>query len=290
MQLAKTIQGAGLDDVAKGMADDLLKRSDAAVARNAKDGIAHYGRAVALRQLGDQMQARRAYKEAAALFPDDAQVQAEVGSYLVELSRWKEAESALRRAIQLNPQHATAYSNLAYALKHQNRLDEAAAAGRKSVALQPGEGRMWSVLATIYTQQRKVDPALDAYRRARRLGVIWPEVYLNQSMLLYQKKDYKGSAQIAEEGAGIFPDNPAMWTMIGAGYLETKEYDKSMAASREAIERNDSDAVAHHNLGMALLRTGKVAEGRKELERGLALGGHEGMVKEAKAMLAKYPG
>ncbi len=289
MQVADAIKDAGVGDIARKMAEDLVAKSDAALAKKPNDGQARYARAVALRRLERWPEATAEYEEVARLFPGNAQVQFEVGDYLSDRSQWRQAEAALRNAVRLDPRHARAQCLLGWVLKQQNKLAEAEKALRTAVTLAPGYGQAWTVLGTVYAHAGRDDAGIAAYKKALSLSVYNSEVFHNLTTMYFRKKDWRSAAATAGQGAAQYPENAAFYTMLGAAYLETREYARSEAASRQAIALNDNDAVAHHNLGMALIRQKQRAEGRKELLRGLEIGGQPEMVKEAQEMLAKHP-
>lgn len=71
-------------------------------------------------------------------------------------------------------------------------------------------------------------------------------------------------------------------------YLHKRNYAGAAEESRTALGRNESDAVAHENLGEALIGQGNKAEAQTEWRQVLALD-HGEIAQAAQKMLAKYP-
>jgi tetratricopeptide (TPR) repeat protein len=58
-------------------------------------------------------------------------------------------------------------------------------------------------------------------------------------------------------------------TFLGRAYYETGKFDDARKTLEKAVSINRDDPLAHLYLGLALLRTGDLERGRKEIEGGL---------------------
>jgi tetratricopeptide (TPR) repeat protein len=87
------------------------------------------------------------------------------------------------------------------------------------------------------------------------------------------------------------PDNPAVYTNLGTFlFTEKKDIEGAIIAYRRAISLDSNLALAHHNLGFALIEANDLEGGMKELKKALELDEtdvefHNGL---AGAMMEKY--
>ncbi len=88
---------------------------------------------------GDALGAARQFRQAIALWPDNAGAHINLGKALADLRQWEEAAEEFRRAVQLEPTPA-AFNSLAHALATQGKLDEAIGALREALERDPDDG------------------------------------------------------------------------------------------------------------------------------------------------------
>lgn len=70
-----------------------------------------------------------------------------------------------------------------------------------------------------------------------------------------------------------WPDDPLLWMARANALLASGELEACEAALREALRLSPRLAPAHNNLADVLLRRGRIAEARAEIERAIELGG-----------------
>ncbi len=121
--------------------------------------------------------------------------------------------------------------------------------------------------------------ALSPYYERAREQLIWA---------CDQDKQYQTGIDSAVEALGIFPANAAIRDTLADLYLNTKDYDASIAQSQESLKRDPQDALAHEILGEAFIAQGRKAEARAEWETALTLGNAEAS-RAARENLAKNP-
>lgn len=118
-----------------------------------------YPRYVQLAQLyqrkeDNPAQAKKYYKKAIALFPDDDRAYAVGGDGLISLCReqgdWEEAEKLAQKAIGLNSNNCLAYSELARCYERKGRMAEAIEMYEKSFGLNPFHNQPFAQLTYLY--------------------------------------------------------------------------------------------------------------------------------------------
>ena len=83
------------------------------------------------------------------------------------------------------------------------------------------------------------------------------------------------AARAAESALARWPAEPLLWMARANALLANGELAASEASLREAVRLDPGLAPAHNNLADVLLRLGRVAEARAEIERAIALGGEQ---------------
>jgi tetratricopeptide (TPR) repeat protein len=79
--------------------------------------------------------------------------------------------------------------------------------------------------------------------------------------------DPKGARQHFREAVELDPSHYRALTNLGNALLETGEVDEAISCYQRALTLNDEFANAHHNLGVAYRRQGKVGASVRELRR-----------------------
>ncbi|MEJ2345813.1 MAG: tetratricopeptide repeat protein [Gammaproteobacteria bacterium] len=70
----------------------------------------------------------------------------------------------------------------------------------------------------------------------------------------------------------LYPRTPQSWFLYGLQYQVTGRPEQAVKMYRTAIKLDPGLAAAHYNLGMALLKLGRLDEARAEADRAEALG------------------
>jgi predicted O-linked N-acetylglucosamine transferase (SPINDLY family) len=97
----------------------------------------HNSRAVVLASQGRLEEAVAAFRQAAAICPNDAHLHSNLGNALRDLGRSEEAVACLQKAIRLDPAGAIAHQNLGLALEANGNLPAAVAAFGRALELKP---------------------------------------------------------------------------------------------------------------------------------------------------------
>ena len=116
--------------------------------------------------LGRGQEAVQAYKMAAVLSPQDAEVQNNMGATYWDLGLWSEAETCHRRALALKPDYAEAHFNLANALKAQGRRTEEEASLRDALRFNSTYAEAYDNLGVLMMERGELTAAEVAHRRA----------------------------------------------------------------------------------------------------------------------------
>lgn len=135
-------------------------------------------------QLGRSADALAALQKAAALLPDDEEVQYNLGSTLHNLGRLDEAAAGYRRALALKPNYVEAHNNLGNTLKDMGRLDEAAASYRRALQIRPDYAEAHCNLGNTLNELGQPVDAEASLRRALQIKPDFIEALNSLALLL----------------------------------------------------------------------------------------------------------
>jgi len=140
-------------------------------------------------QLGRSADALAALQKAAALLPDDEEVQYNLGSTLHNLGRLDEAATGYRRALALKPNYVEAHNNLGNILKDMGRLDEAAASYRRALQIRPDYAEAHCNLGNTLNELCQPVDAEASLRRALQIKPDFIEALNSLALLLNAQGD-----------------------------------------------------------------------------------------------------
>jgi putative PEP-CTERM system TPR-repeat lipoprotein len=108
---------------------------------------------------------------------------------------------------------------------------------------------------------------------------------LNNLASLYQYEKDSRAAVTAERALKIEPENPRVQDTLGWILVEQGQLPRGLELLRKAATSTPRDATVRYHYGVALARSGKKPEARKELEAAIANGQRHPDLEEARALL-----
>jgi len=205
------------------------------------------------------------------------------GSYLNKGQREGMEKSLVffQQAIELDPQYALAYAALSsgYSLlayeqysPWEDALSKAEAAAQKALALDEGLAEAHRSLGFIKFQ--KWDWAVAEAELKRAIGLNPNSALAHLSYGLYLVAFRRDEEALAQFKIGQKLD-PASAVVANVGFMlcEMSQYDRGIAALKDALEWDPGLAKAHHNLAMFCYAPQNMySEAIEEARRGIALG------------------
>lgn len=138
--------------------------------------------------------------------------------------------------------------------------------------------------AEVYMRAQRNREAIAQYEallKARPGNVI----VLNNLATLYQREKDSRALATAEQAFKLAPDNPGVQDTLGWILVEQGQLPRGLALLSKAAAMAPKAATLHYHHGVALARSGKKAEARKELEAAIASGQKFPGLEEARALL-----
>lgn len=167
----------------KGRAADIEAFARELTARFPEHGLGWKTLGVVLNQQHRLDQALFAMAKAAALLPDDPEVQNNLGVMLQHKARFAEAEGCFGRALELKPDFAGALCNLGNLLRIQGRLGESEGAFLRAIKL--GKNAViYNNLGTTLLEQGRILDAESSFRQAIKVDAGFALAHTNLGVSL----------------------------------------------------------------------------------------------------------
>lgn len=194
------------------------------------------GRARAWLSLAHVLEAKKpeeaitAYKQAAALQPDDVEPHLAAGLLLEQQNQFSDAEREYKQALALDPKSSDAVMGLANIYMRGKQYPEAEAQLRKIVATYPDQAAAHVQLGRVLAAEGKSEDAI---------------------------------AEL-QAGAKMAPADVSLQRDLADLYASAGKNDQAEAAYRTLLAGRPDDAGLHHELGVSLLKQKKFVEAQKE--------------------------
>jgi len=162
-----------------------------------------------------------------------------------------ESEAAFQHALDINPKNVTALRGIASVFESRRMLDEAERMLRRAIDIQPGNWENIDALGGLYHYSGRYADAANAYRQVVFLD---PGNWVglgNLGSSLMMTGDFEAAIGPLTKSLGIEKD-VYFQSALGTIYYYLGEYDRSVAALREATDLLPKANFAWLNLGDAL--------------------------------------
>ncbi|MBI5201522.1 MAG: tetratricopeptide repeat protein [Elusimicrobia bacterium] len=220
-------------------------------------------------RVGQAQAALRTYQSGVAQYPKDINLLTHLGNLLHTGELDEQARPFYERILKLSPANAAAHLGLAeteYRLGFLERSADHYAATIKEWKDQP---KLWLDYAQVLSDRRKYGEAFDAAgkaaalsdtaaARALRAEILWK---LDRRPEAFAELD---AAQKLESSRIDFAQRRALWA------LEAGEFERANAAAVLVLNMKADDPLGLWVRGASLLRRGRSAEARRDLERAAA--------------------
>jgi tetratricopeptide (TPR) repeat protein len=227
---------------------------------------------------GQPKQAVSAFEKALSAQPNSFDALLGLARAYDESGELTRAEVTYNRAISLQPSYFGGYSKLAGFYFNHGRFREAADSFRRVTELTPDNAKAFSNLGGTLLQLSEFDQALQAFRKSVALtptDLAWSNI----GTLEFYKGRYAASAEAFEKALALQPNHYENWANLGDArrmlpgqeLRAAEAYDRSMFLALKELETNPDNAHVHSYFGLALAKTGKIAEARYQAARSLQL-------------------
>ncbi len=193
-----------------------------------------------------------------------------MGNAFVNAGDLASAEQAYNDALRRNPDALYASLQLAGLYSQRGRQEEALAGLKKLLERHPDTLAAYALLGNIYEKLGNTAQAEKAYQDALQRDPDFAPA-LNNLAWLYAEKggNIDMALGLAQRAKSRVPDNPSITDTLA--WIEYRKglYDSATRSFESLVRSNPKVAVYRYHLGMALIKSGRVAEGRASLRQAL---------------------
>lgn len=212
----------------------------------------------------------------------DARVRFLRGASLLAEQRWDQALGEFEAALALDPSLSEAHVNLGFLHERAGRLIEAATAYDRATALDPTLHVAFFNLGAVLMKLCAFEPALAVVERAVALKPDDPETLLALANIRRFRNELDEAEAACRQALGLRPDYVNAWINLANVHRAQNRIADALAACDRALELLPDSPPAHVNKAMALLVSGRLAEGwpHGEYRHGLGIEGagrHSGL-------------
>ncbi len=252
-----------------------LGRVDAAIAAARRpvvikpnDGRAHAILGSTLAICGQNAAAIPVLRRAIELGDDRADTHGRLARALDLLDRDDEAARAYARALDLDPDSPPLRVDYAHSLRSAGRFDEAADLIAKGLEASPNHAHYHTVMAHVRREQRRLEEALEHSTRAVRGD---PEDWMHRVIHGWVLLELGRAVEAIPHLEFAFtrgPHLPEVPRNLAASYYQAGRLGDLTDFARRWVKRRPDDENARVVLVDALLRRGRIEEGKREMRAG----------------------
>lgn len=218
----------------------------------------------ALVKLEKFQDARNLYAEAIDADPSYLEAQLGGGELFTEKYNYAEAAVFFEDALKLNPNSARAHLGVAMNKKIERDVAVLASLAR-ALTINPNLVEARALSAALELEAGEYREANAEIEKGLRINPNAAELHALRAASLYlQDGDY---AAAAAQALAINPRYGQLYETLAHYATITRRVEQAADFSRRAVELSPRLWSAHLSLGMALLRLGRMEEGRAEVER-----------------------
>jgi tetratricopeptide (TPR) repeat protein len=234
--------------------------------------------AQALTARGDHERSVWCLREAARLDPDLPRVRARLARAYADSGRLERARQLYVRELRDDPGDVDTLLDLGELLMDMHRLTEAGEKFRRVLEIEPDHPDAHHLLGELAEREGNTADALVQYDVVLRLDPAFPGARRRLAKVMLDRgreedlprvrdllrREFRDAS--AESGAA-----PEEFEEMGRLMLDAAIPAEAIKAYRELLSRQPGNHRAHHGVSVALLETGRVADGIEEARRALAL-------------------
>ena len=248
----------------------------------------------ALVEAGDAQSAIAVGREAAAIYPDDANLQYGITRAYCMEARFAEALSAIDRAIALNgeepgylcmradvllrlehfeeaiqdaqtvldtdPDHWHSLIQIIEALVRLGRLLDAEARTKDLVQLAPAEPRALFAASQFHVSQDRLDQALELVDKALDIDADDQQARHLRGFVLFKMEDYRRASEDLRQSASHYPHSVSTHCWLADALLNSGDWEEAIDVAEHLIKIDPEHFHAHCVRGSALIKLGRPAD------------------------------
>ncbi|HEX6750823.1 MAG TPA: tetratricopeptide repeat protein [Longimicrobium sp.] len=215
--------------------------------------------------------ALKAYDDALALNPDDAEVWHDRGTVLGLLGRFEEALNSFERALLLSPQMCSAWVNRGVSLSFLDRNAEALESFDRALVLDANATQAWSNRGIILADLARYEEAVDSFEHAIALDSEDADTWFNKGGALANLGRYVEAVEAYDHSLSLHSDMVDAWVNRGKALNSLSSFEEALESFEHALILNSNDPEAWLARGYTLDHMDRHHMALESYDRALAL-------------------
>ncbi len=251
-----------------GRLDEALKELQAAAANWPNEGEAHRLLGLVYWLTDQQGQSIDHLRSAIRLTPDDERARVTLADVLAGDRRLAEAERELMQAVERGSRSGRIHYQLAQVYERQALLPQAAQSFQASEAFGPVVGRdqFYLLLGSLRVNQADFDGAVAAYARRIEANPNSGEAHRQLGEIYFLQGRNEEALTEFVAATWLSPRDAKAHAAVGQVQVRLLDYAEAATALQRALALDASLQEARYALGTSLMRLGKAADAKRELE------------------------
>lgn len=262
---------AGLDQRGVSLAQSgdfaaAIQQFQAALRLDPSSGDVQYHLALAYDRAGQTDDAIAAYEETLRLHPEILEARYMLAGCCAKRGDTEGELNLLAEVVARKPEFAEARYNYGLALKNQNRSGESLDQLQAAAKLAPNNPKILMALGAALAD-RESKRAVGVLRDAVRLDPANAETHYNLALVLAANGNDDDAIQEFHNALRLSPNHPSARRGLAVTLIHKGELELASSELRRVLELVPTDAEAANNLGMVELRRKRTAAAIEALER-----------------------
>lgn len=217
----------------------------------------------ALVQEGRISEAMQQFQAALQISPNNADAESNIGAALLQQRETTEAISYLRKAVEKAPRHAEAHLNLGNAFLQNNEIDSAISEYEKTLDLPFDHAESHYSLGNALRKKGDVDAAIAHYHQAIKIRPDYANAHNNLGNALRQQgrideAEHEYQAALDSDPGLVMAENNLAWLFATAADSHLRDGPKAVQLAEQAVvATNGNDPVMLHTLAAAYAENGE---------------------------------
>jgi len=223
-----------------------------------------------------QADAERYLRAATRLTPTDHAAEGRERAWLslarvLENRKPQEALAAYREAAALQPNDTEPHISAGLLLERENDLNSAEKEYQQVLGLDPRSVEALSALANIYMRGKRLPEAENALRRVVVLRPQDGGIHVQLGRILAASEKHDDAIAELQAGLKLAPGDTAAERDLADVYAAAGNYNQAEALYRPLLAATPNDAELHQGLGQALMKQRKFPEAQQEFLQAVKL-------------------
>jgi tetratricopeptide (TPR) repeat protein len=185
-------------------------------------------------------------------------------AHLIEPTKPDDAIAAYRQAAALQPQDPEPYLAAGLLLERQSKFSDAESEYQQALAIDPASSDAITGLANIYMRGRRFPEAAVELRKLVAAHPDLAPLHVQLGRVLAADQKYDDAITELETAAKLVPSDISVQRDLADLYTTAGKNEKAEAAFRALVAANPNDAELHHELGQSLLREKNFRDAQRE--------------------------